>query len=253
MDYRNLDSWYKGKCHAPGIIVEEEAEITENSEDTHFAAEEPDYDLAYDELESIKGRLLLLRSKLLITPPDPCEQKYPIPLEDESFRTPNQQLLLQLRRSNCVLKCQLQKLMQHLQTTRSQIKVLEAMRGQLNKCLGKMTSEVQKFQSFQQKAIEFFGICLERHEQVKMCKVDNEHFGAKVQAMMNHTQARLRYLVPMRCHNQLHYDLSVELILIRIFLHSLFSNMIEDWNHCKRHFTQRNWCCSAILPPVDKH
>ncbi|KAH8300017.1 hypothetical protein KR044_008506 [Drosophila immigrans] len=238
MDIRNLATWYKGRCHAPGIIVEEEAETVDISQPTQIASEEPDLDLAYDELESIKRRLVLLRSKLLVTPPDPCEKEIPTPMEDDSFRTPNQKLLLQLRRSNHVLKCQLQKLMLRLQTTRSQIKILEAMRCQMNKCMTKLSKEVDKFQGFQQKTIEFFGICLERHEQIKMCKVDSEDFAAKVQTMMNHTQARMRYLVPMRCHNQLHYDLSVELMLMRIFLHSLFSNMLDDWNQCKRRLTQ---------------
>ncbi|KAH8371028.1 hypothetical protein KR093_005943 [Drosophila rubida] len=238
MAERNALTWYKGKCHAPGIIVEEVSETVDSTQETLFVAEEPDWNEAYDELESIKKRLLVLRSKLLVPPHDPCEKKFPEELEDESFMTPNQQLILELRRSNSELKCQLKKLMLHLQSTRSQIKTLEAMRCQMNKSFVKLSNELVNFQTFQTKAIEFFAICLERHEHIKMCKVDDEHFASKVQTMMHHTKARMRYLVPLRCHEHLHYDLSVELILMRIFLHSLFSNMMEDWNQCRRRLSQ---------------
>ncbi|KAM8711849.1 hypothetical protein ACLKA7_012368 [Drosophila subpalustris] len=250
MDNKNLDTWYKGRCHAPGIIVEEESEILDSTQNTEILDEEPDLDLAFDELEAIKSRLLLLRGKLLVTPA-PWEEEVPSQLEDASFLTPNQQQLLQLRRSNCVLKGQLRQLVQHLHATRSQMKVLEAMRGQLNSCLSKMTDELTKFEAFQSKARDYFGVCIERHEQIKSCKVDDEDFASKMQAMIYHTEARMRFVVPMRCHHQLHYHLSMELVLIRIFLQALFSNLMEDWNQCKRRLIQRSWRCSTILPPLE--
>ncbi|XP_034477512.1 uncharacterized protein LOC117784026 [Drosophila innubila] len=250
MDYKNLATWYKGKCHAPGILVEEESEIMDSTQCTVIADEEADLELAYDELETIKRRLITLRGKLLIRSQS-CEEEIPYQLEDATFLTQNQQHLMQLRRSNCVLKCQLRKLLQHLHATRSQMKVLEATRCQLNSRLTHMTEELTKFEAFKLKAMDYFGHCIERNEQIKSCKVNNEDFALKMKAMIYHTESRMRHLVPMRCHHQLHYDLSVELVLIRIFLQSLFSNMIDDWNQCKRRLIHYNWRCSAILPPSD--
>lgn len=237
MESKNLATWYKGRCHAPGILVEEESEIVDSTQCTAIADEEPELDLAYDELETIKRRLILLRDKLLISP-DPCKQEIPAPVEDDTLLTPNQQELLQLRRSNCLLKCQLRKLMQHLHATRSQMKVLEATRCLVNSRLSKMTDELAKFEAFKKKSKDYFGLCIERNEQIKCCKVDDEDFASHMKSLVYHTESRMHHLVPMRCHYQLHYDLSMELVLIRIFLQSLFNNMIDDWNLCKRRVNQ---------------
>ncbi|KAH8416029.1 hypothetical protein KR222_006826 [Zaprionus bogoriensis] len=231
--HKNLDTWYKGVCHAPGIVVEEELSLEEEALSLANAEEEPDLDLTYDELESIKRRLKELRSMLLVIKPDPCELATNQGQRD--FLSPKQKMLLQLRHSNCVLRCQLDRIVQRLHATRREVKALEALRCQLRDRISSMTEELAKFARFKQDAIHMFGVCIERDEQIKACKVDEQDFNRRVKLAVQHNESRMRYLAPLRCHHELSYNVSMELIFMRLFLQSLFNRMVEGWNQCKQH------------------
>ncbi|XP_017838873.1 uncharacterized protein LOC108597060 isoform X2 [Drosophila busckii] len=254
MDDKLLGKWYVGECRAPGLPgaleqSEEESEIISASDGTELPDEEqetePDLQLAYDELESIKQQLKLLRSKVISTPADPCEQEVPLPLENTDFLTPQQQKLLQLRRSNCVLRCQLQKQAQHLYATRNEIKTLQTMRCRLHEQLQQMAKQLQQFDQFKLKAVHQFGLCIERNEQIKASKMDAKDFMDTMEASTKHNEGSTNAIVPLHCHEKLRSTLFVELIRMRIFLHTLFANMLDDWELYKRRMKLRCVCCDV--------
>ncbi|XP_032590717.1 uncharacterized protein LOC116805047 [Drosophila grimshawi] len=240
-----LSHWYKGDvCSAPGVLSTDEDEILSASGSIEDAEEEPDLDLAYDQLEAIMQRLKHLRGKLLLSPADPCELELGTlsEAEDTCCLTPNQLMLQQLRHRNCMLRCQLQRQAQHLHSSRKQLKLLESMRCQLNDRLQKMSAELNAFDQFKMSAQHQFGLCIERNEQIKASKIDEFDFRRHVRDVITQCHDKMSPLVPMRCHRQIRNNFSVELLLIRVFLHTLFSNMVEDWSYCKKR-QKKNCIC----------
>ncbi|XP_017959163.1 uncharacterized protein LOC108653296 [Drosophila navojoa] len=231
--------WYKGDaCQAAGVISPEESEILSSSGivDETVSTEEPDLDLPYQQLEAIKQRLKEMRAKLIYTPADPCEQEDDgtPPGEPADFLTQKQIQLQQLRRSNCLLRCQLQSRVQHLHRARKELLLVENMRCQLNKMLDKMVNEMNILEEFKVSTQHHFGLCIERSEQIKMSKIDTHDFGELLNEKTLRMMGRVRPLVPLRCHLHVRYNLNVELILLRIFLQSLFGKFSEDWKLCMR-------------------
>ncbi|EDW08604.2 uncharacterized protein LOC6578761 [Drosophila mojavensis] len=226
--------WYKGDaCQAAGVISPEESEILSSSDfdDETVSAEEPDLNLPYQQLEAIKQRLKKMRAKLIYTPPDPCEQEDDgvSAGEQADFLNQKQLQLQQLRRSNCLLRCQLQSRVQHLHRARKELLLVENMRCQLNKMLEKMVTEMNILEEFKVSVQHHFGLCIERNEQIKMSKIDCHDFSELVHDKTIRRMGHMRPLVPLRCHLQVRYNLNVELILLRVFLQSLFGNITEDW------------------------
>lgn len=231
--------WYKGDaCQAAGVISPEESEILSSSDydDETISTEEPDLQLPYDQLEAIKEQLKEMRAKLIYTPPDPCEQEERSLSTGEQvgFLNQKQIQLQQLRRSNCLLRCQLQSRVQHLHRARKQLLLVENMRCQLSKMLEKMVKEMNILEEFKVSAQHQFGLCIERNEQIKASKIDSHDFSELVQDKTFRRMGHMRPLVPLRCHLQVRYNMNVELVLVRIFLQSLFGNMTEDFKLFKR-------------------
>lgn len=231
MDNKILENWYKGICHAPGI-VEEQSEVVEEFETYSVESEEVDLDLVYDELESIKRRLREMRELLVQTPPDPCNLSTAVPTK--TFLTPKQKILQQLRQSNCVLRCQMDRLVQRLMETRGELKSLEALRCQLRNRINSMAAQLMAFVAFKKVAIHKFGLCIERDEQIKASKVHERDFGYNVRRVVQHNETQINYLAPLRCHRKLSTTISMELIFMRLYLQSIFSRMLDNWSKCNR-------------------
>lgn len=225
--------WYKGNtCQAAGLISPEESEILTSSYDyDSIDVEEPDLDTPYEQLEKIKTRLKELRDQLIYTPPDPCELDGASlsPKEDTCFLTVRQLQLQQLRRSNCLLRCQLQSRMQHLHRARKQLLLVQDMRCQLSSQLEKMIAEINVLEEFKVSAQHQFGLCIERNEQIKTSKIDRQEFSERIHDMYFRRVGSMRALVPLDCHMELRYTLNIELILVRIFLNDVFANLTEEF------------------------
>ncbi|EDW57309.2 uncharacterized protein [Drosophila virilis] len=250
-----LGNWYvAGECRAPGLLSPVESEILSASDKVEFGEEEPDLDLAYDQLEAIKRRLKQLQANLIYPPADPCELTGTsrTASEDNGSLTDNQVMLQQLRRSNSKLRCQLRLQAQHLQSSRKHLRLLEDMRCQLGNRLRQMSAQLDEFEQFKRSAQHQAGLCIERNEQIKATKIDKQNFLTQLSKLNIHYTNHMRLMAPLRCHNQLRYDLSLDLILTRIFLHALFGNMVEDWKFCIRRLKKN---CRGVrlrmLPPTD--
>ncbi|XP_064540366.1 uncharacterized protein LOC135429823 [Drosophila montana] len=251
-----LSNWYEGGvCRAPGLL--EESEILSASDYVEFVdEEEPDLDLAYDELEAIKRRLKQLLANMLRPTADSCELTGTSRSASEDngngSLTAKQVMLQQLRRSNSKLRCQLRHQTEHLHNSRKQLRLLEDMRCQLGNRLRQMSAQLDEFQQFMRSTQHQAGLCIERNEQIKASKVDEHTFLLLLRKLIIHSGNNMRRMVPIRCHNQLRYDLSLDLILTRIFLHALFGNMVEDWKFCIRRLKKN---CRGVrlrmLPPTD--
>lgn len=228
-----LETWYKGKCHAPGI-VEEESEVFEESETLEEAEEEPDLDIAFDELEAIKRRLLEMRAMLVQTPPDACVLSTVTPRG--KFLTPPQVAMQRLRQENCILRCQMDRMVKHLMASRRELKKLEALRCQLGNRITSMSEEVHDFALFKQDAIHKFGLCIERDEQIKACKVNEYDFGYNVTRVVTRNESRVNYLAPLRCHHKLIKTISWHTVFMRLFLQALLGNVLDDLSTCNRLF-----------------
>lgn len=232
MDHKILETWYKGKCHAPGII-EEQSEGQEEYETLSVESEdEVDLDLVYDELESIKRHLQKMRAFLVNTPPDPCYLSTEVP--KKTFLTPKQEMLHQLRHSNSVLRCQMDSLVQRLMDTRHEVKSLEALRCQLRSRINAMATQLMTFVAFKKDTKHKFGLCIERDEQIKASKVHERHFGYNVRRVVQHNESQINYLAPLRCHRRFSNTMTMELLFMRLYLQSIFSRMINNQNMCNR-------------------
>lgn len=228
-----LETWYRGQCHAPGII-EEESEVFEESETLGEAEEEPDLDIAFDELEAIKRRLLEMRAMLVQTPLDQCVLS--TVTSKGKFLTSPQLAMQRLRHENCVLRCQMDRMVQHLMASRRELKTLEALRCQLGNRITSMSEQLHAFALFKQDAIHKFGLCIERDEQIKACKVNQYDFGFNVTKVVRHNESIVNYLAPLRCHRKLIQTITWHLVFMRLFLQALLGHMLDDFSTCNRRF-----------------
>lgn len=236
--YKNLDTWYEDKrtlfgnqCRAPGVI-ESESEVFVSSETIGEAEEEPDLDIAFDELEAIKRRLLEMRATLVQIPPDPCVLSTVTP--QGKFLSAPQIAMQQLRHENSILRCQVDRMVQHLMATRREIKSLEALRCQLGNRITSMSEQLHDFALFKQDAIHKFALCIERDAQIKACKVDHPDFGYNVTKVVRRNESTVNYLAPLRCHRQLIQTISWHMVFMRLFLHALLGHLVDEMGPCSR-------------------
>lgn len=238
--YKNLDTWYEDKrtllgnqCRAPGVIESESVTFV-SSETIGEAEEEPDLDIAFDELEAIKRRLLEMRATLVQIPPDPCVLSTVTP--KGKFLTAPQIAMQQLRHENCILRCQMDRMVQHLMATRREIKSLEALRCQLRNRITSMSEQLHAFALFKQDAIHKFALCIERDAQIKACKVDQYDFGYNVTKVVRRNEATVNYLAPLRCHRELTQTISWHMVFMRLFMQALLSHIMDDMSTCNRRY-----------------
>uniref|UniRef100_B4MPX2 GK19399 n=1 Tax=Drosophila willistoni TaxID=7260 RepID=B4MPX2_DROWI len=243
--------WNSGKCCALGLpkILENESEILTVSElpaNTSFnEEEETDLDSIYDELETMKQKLLTLRSKLIITPMDKCQQKMEKEEQEEQedsvdeMLTPVQQQLNTLRRQNCILRCQLHEMAKHLYATRKDIEEYKALQCQLTQNLQKFCKELKIFDAFKANAIHHFGLCIERWEQHKNSKILAKTFMDMMCKFRISSTGMHRGHVTLNCHQQVRNDAIMELVLIRVLLCHIYETLMDNFNFFARRMSSK--------------
>ncbi|SPP73093.1 uncharacterized protein LOC117578461 [Drosophila guanche] len=245
--------WNYGECRAPGLQQQEQSEeiLSSGTEPTASVGEEEqqlDLEALYDELEAWKQRLWQLRSKLVVSPKQPCEAQAALEDTDESFLTIESRQLVALRRQNCVLRCQLQSMAAHLKDSRKELKEMDAWRCLLTTRIQRLRKELDVFGEFQLRAIHHFGLCIERWEQHKACKVENNVYRRRMRELIQHIDGSRVQLVPMHCHRQTSQHLRSEIVQTRIFLHNLYESMLAHLRFFHRQFSVK----THVVPP-DTH
>ncbi|XP_022225625.2 uncharacterized protein LOC111076237 [Drosophila obscura] len=236
--------WNYGECRAPGLPQEESEILTSGPEPTCTGGEEEeqrDLDALYDELEAFKQRLWVLRSKLVTSPKDQCEAQAALADTDESFFTAQSRQLVALRRQNCVLRCQLQLMAAHLNDSRKELKEVDGWRCLLATRIQRMRRELDIFEEFKLQAIHHFGLCIERWEQHKACKMDNIVYQQRMRLLIQHIDGRRVQLVPIHCHRQTCQQFRTEIIQTRIFLLNLFESMLNHFSFFNRQFSVKTY------------
>ncbi|XP_068147107.1 uncharacterized protein [Drosophila tropicalis] len=243
--------WNFGKCCALGLpkIVENESEIITASElpanDSFDEEEGTDLDSIYDQLEAMKQKLLTLRSKLIITPMDKCQQKIEKEeQEDQEDNTdellsPAQQQLYTLRRQNCLLRCQLNEMAKHLYATRKDIEEYKAWQCELTQNLQKFRKELKTFDVFKANAIHHFGICIERWEQHKNSKISAETFMNMVCKFRTSSTGMYRGHVTLSCHQHVRKGAIMELVLIRVLLSHLYESLMDNFKYFEKRMSSK--------------
>ncbi|KAH8267118.1 hypothetical protein KR018_008135, partial [Drosophila ironensis] len=231
--------WPTSECRAPGLPPElsgeeEESEVQTSGSDPVGAEEMHDLDGAYEELEQMKQRLLELRKLLLNPAPTQCEKDYEGDREDVSFKTFESLQLVELRRKNCQLRCQLKDLVQHLHNWRKEFAELEGWRCELRTRIQKMDKQLTDFDKFKVRAIEHFGLCIERWEQMKTSKLSNTDYQKRMREVVAHADNSRRSLVSLKCHKVTRHHIRSDLSQIRIILHNLFDAMMNDFRYFSR-------------------
>ncbi|XP_017145942.2 uncharacterized protein LOC108158222 [Drosophila miranda] len=245
--------WNYGECRAPGLQQEESEILTSGPEPACTGGEEEeqlDLDALYDEMEALKQRLLLLRSKLVTSPKDQCHAQAAMEDTDESFFTAQSRQLVALRRQNCVLRCQLQSMAGHLNSSRKELKEMDGWRCLVATCIQRMRRELDTFEEFKLQAIHHFGLCIERWEQHKACKVDSNVYQRRMRELIQHIDGRRVQMVPMHCHHQTFQQVRMEIIQTRLFLYNLFDSMLCYFHFFNRQFSLRTSTWTAIQKSI---
>ncbi|XP_016940345.4 uncharacterized protein [Drosophila suzukii] len=215
-------------CRAPGIlnlnILEDESDLLTSGKDPSGLEEETDLDMAYEELEAMKQRLILLRSQILSPKPDKCQD-----LKVQEVLSPERLQLQELRRQKFQLICRFQEAEQHLKDTRLELQELEDWRCQLQSRILQMNRQVSQFEKFRPRVIHQFGLCLERWEHQKTHKMDCATFRKEMEAQVHRTDNTRKSEVPLKCHQHHRHQIRMELIMLRVFVHNLFEAMVSDF------------------------
>ncbi|KAH8373029.1 hypothetical protein KR009_010582, partial [Drosophila setifemur] len=223
--------WNLGECRALGLLrvqtEEEVSEVLSSGSEPNEEEETTDLDEAFDELEQIKQRLLQMRDKLLPPSANNCRTAGQANQENVSFNGPETLQLVELRRHNSQLKCQLRDMTEHLNSTRKELKELESWRCLLQTRIQKMNKQLALFAAFKPLATHHFGLCIERWEQLKIHKVGQFTYRERMQTLVNHADNSRKTLVSLHCHKSIRQQIRMELMLLRLFLHNLFEAMVS--------------------------
>jgi len=215
-------------CRAPGIlnlnILEDESDLLTSGKDSSGLEEETDLEMAYEELEAMKQRLILLRSQILSPKPDKCQD-----LKVQEVLSPERLQLQELRRQKFQLICRFQEAEKHLKDTRLELRELEDWRCQLQFRILQMNRQVSQFEKFRPQVIHQFGLCLERWEHQKTHKMDCATFRKEMEAQVHRTDNTRKSEVPLKCHQHHRHQIRMELIMLRVFVHNLFEAMVSDF------------------------
>lgn len=231
-----MSAWKIAPCRAPGIPKldeQEESDLVSSGIDPSDAEEETDLDAAYDELEEMKQRLITLRNKIIITNPDACQD----PRKIRDLWTPEGGELQELRDQKCQLICQLQEATQHLKDSQNELKELETWRCHLQSRIHQAKRQLSQFENFKLKVIHQFGLCIERWENQKTCKLDCTTYRKEMAAHILHADNSRKSVVYQKCHKSYRRRIRVELMLVRVFLHNLFEAMVNDFRFFSRHMS----------------
>ncbi|XP_033153499.1 uncharacterized protein LOC117136620 [Drosophila mauritiana] len=230
-----MSAWKIAPCRAPGLPKleeQEESDLLSSGIDSSDAEEETDLDAAYDELEAMKQRLIALRNKIIVTNPDACQD-----LKVRELWSTGGGELQELRDQKCQLICRLQEVTQHLKDSQNELKELEGWRCHLQSRIHQAKRQLSQFGDFKLKVIHQFGLCLERWEHQKTCKVDYTTYRKEMEAHILHADNVRQSVVHQKCHKSYRRRIRFELMLIRVFLHNLFEAMVNDFKFFSRHMS----------------
>ncbi|KAI8037187.1 hypothetical protein M5D96_009936 [Drosophila gunungcola] len=217
-----MTTWKLPECRAVGLLaLEEESDVLTSGNEPTGGEEEPD---AYEELEEMKQRLILLRGKILSPELSRCQ-------DELTTRTPESQQLELLRRQKCLLQCRLKEAKRHLEQTSREVKELEDWRCLLQSRILEIERKLSQF----------------RWEHLKSNKIDSTTYRQKMQAQALHADNSRKCVVPMNCHKNTRQLLRGELMMLRIFLHNLFEAMVSDF----RFFCRQMSINFTRLPSID--
>ncbi|XP_052841803.1 uncharacterized protein LOC128255924 [Drosophila gunungcola] len=238
-----MTTWKLPECRAVGLLaLEEESDVLTSGNEPTGGEEEPD---AYEELEEMKQRLILLRGKILSPELSRCQDVGD--RKELTTRTPESQQLELLRRQKCLLQCRLKEAKRHLEQTSREVKELEDWRCLLQSRILEIERKLSQFVEFKPRAIHHFGLCIERWEHLKSNKIDSTTYRQKMQAQALHADNSRKCVVPMNCHKNTRQLLRGELMMLRIFLHNLFEAMVSDF----RFFCRQMSINFTRLPSID--
>ncbi|XP_044317828.1 uncharacterized protein LOC108050924 [Drosophila rhopaloa] len=222
-----MSTWKLDECRAIGLLkLEDESEVLTSGNEPSGREEMTD---AYEELEEMKQRLILLRHKILGSQPEKCQDMGDH--KDSTGRTRESLQLEELRRQKCVLKCRLKEATEHLEDTSREIEELENWRCLLQSRILQMKRKLAQFEEFKPRVIHQFGLCIERWEQQRIIKIDCATYREKVHAQIVHADNSRKCVVPMNCHKHNRQYIRVQLLLLRVFLHNLLDAMVSDFQY----------------------
>ncbi|XP_017129257.1 uncharacterized protein LOC108147341 [Drosophila elegans] len=238
-----MTTWKIPECRAVGLLpLEEESDVLTSGNEPTGGEEEPD---AYEELEEMKQRLILLRSKILRPELSRCQDVDD--QKDLTTRTPERQQLELLRRQKYLLQCRLKEAKMHLEETSREVKELEDWRCLLQSRILEIKRKLSQFVEFMPRVKHHFGLCIERWEYLKSNKIDSTTYRQKMQAQALHADNSRKCVVPMSCHKNTRQHLRMELMMLRVFLHNLFEAMVSDF----RFFCRQMNINFTRLPSID--
>ncbi|XP_016957958.2 uncharacterized protein LOC108029966 [Drosophila biarmipes] len=214
-------------CRAPGILnlnLEEESDLLTSGKDPSGLEEETDLEMAYEELEGMKQRLILLRSQILSPKPDRCQDMK----VQEDFR-PERLQLQELRRRKCELICRFQEADRHLKDVRLELQELDDWRCLLQSRILQIKRQLAQFENFRPRVIHQLGLCLERWEHQKTHKMDCAVFRKEMEAQVHSSDNSRKSVVSLKCHQRHRQQIRQELAMLRVFVHNLFEAMISDF------------------------
>ncbi|KAH8348469.1 hypothetical protein KR084_007852, partial [Drosophila pseudotakahashii] len=222
-----MSTWKIADCRAAGLLklnFDDESDLLTSGKDPSGVEEATDLDAAYEELEEMKQRLIQVRSKILNTKTESCQDQK----VQENF-SPQRQQLIELRRQKCQLICRLKKVKNHLGATQKELEELEAWHCLLQSRIRQMNRQLSQFAEFRPRVIGHFGLCIERWEHQKTHKMDCTTFRREMESHVNHADNTRKSMVSMKCHQRNRRQIRVELAMLRILLHNLFEAMVSDF------------------------
>ncbi|XP_017077738.2 uncharacterized protein LOC108112408 [Drosophila eugracilis] len=226
--------WKIQDCRPMATNQEEESELVTSGNDPSGMEEVTDLDVAYDELEGMKQRLILLRNKILVPESDGFQDDFD-DQEVEIGLTPESQQLLELHRHKCQLVLRVQEAKQHLDDSRKELKELDDWTCQLQSRINQARRKLVQFKEFKLRVKHQFGMCIERWEHHKTHKVDCTTFRRVMEEHVHKAENIRKSVLPLKCHKTNRDRISLELMMLRVFLHNLFGSMVKDFEFFCRH------------------